>query len=232
MSATSAQTAAARTATSTLYVDAHTYALRGLDLAESGGAGIPAFAVSLRVRAQSVVELAAVLAGAFTFNLPANARVAAGPALPQIQTLGVAAVLGVSDAPLLAGDPDNLRLQRIESIGAAHSIIYTYQAPHDPGDFSAPGLTVGVDPRGASSGANAAFGATRALTLTVAGQTVQARYSATAAGLVTLRLLAYRQGTAAVTLGGTGLNEKEFFIVAFFAVLICVGAFAVWRGRQ
>jgi len=53
--------------------------------------------------------------------------------------------------------------------------------------------------------------APRALTLTVAGQTVQARYSATAAGLVTLRLLAYRQGAASVLLTGSGLDEKTFF---------------------
>lgn len=212
LSATSAQTTtAARTVTTTLYVGAHSYAIRGMDLSETGGAGIPTFAFSLRVRAQSVVALATVPAGAFAFNPPATARAVAGPALPQIRTLGVAAALGVSDAPLLTGDPDGLRLRRIESIGASRSIDYTYQAAHAPGDFSAPGFAVMVDPRGASSAAGAAFGATRALTLTVAGQTVQARYSATSTGLVTLRLLAYRQGAASVLLTGSGLDEKTFF---------------------
>ena len=210
LSATSGQMTAARTVT-TLYVDAHSYAVRGLDLSETGGAGIPTFAFSLRVREQSVVALAAVPVGVFAFNPPANARTVAGPTLPQIRTLGVAAALGVSDAPLLTGDPDGLRLRRIESIGASRSIDYTYQAAHAPGDFSAPGFAVMVDPRGASSAAGAAFGATRALTLTVAGQTVQARYSATSTGLVTLRLLAYRQGAASVLLTGSGLDEKTFF---------------------
>ncbi len=212
VSATSAQTTtAARTVTTTLYVDAHSYAVRGLDLSETGGAGLPAFAVSLRVRAQSVVALAAVPADAFAFAPPANARAVAGPALPPIRTLGVAAALGVSDAPLLAGDPDGLRLRRIESIGASRSIDYTYQAAHDPGDVSAPSFAVIVDPSGAAGAASAAFGATRTLTLTVAGQTVQARYSATSTGLVTLRLLAYRQGAASVLLMGSGLDEKTFF---------------------
>jgi len=211
LSATSGQTTtAARTVTTTLYVDAHSYAIRGLDLSETG-AGIPTFAFSLRVREQSVVALAAVPVGVFAFNPPANARTVAGPALPQIRTLGVATALGVSDAPLLTGDPDGLRLRRIESIGASRSVNCTYQAAHDPGDFSAPGFMVIVDPSGAAGAAGAAFGATRTLTLTVAGQTVQARYSATAAGLVTLRLLAYRQGAASVLLTGSGLDEKTFF---------------------
>lgn len=193
--------------TVTLYVDAHTYVLRRLDVTTGTAPSISSATVQL-VR-YATVPLADVPAHTFTLNAPATARVVGPPADPQqlgTQPLSVVQAVALPNGPalLLSGLTDGLRLRRIfytrQPQGAVVSYAY-HGAQKDLGVTISSGhavSTMGRPPHGTA----------QPLTLTIAGQTVHATYYAPAAST---HIVLYQQGTTGVRVVGARLSKTEFF---------------------
>lgn len=183
--------------TITFYIDARTYVPRRIDV--PSGTSI----ASMRLMSYAIVPRAAVPAD--TFDVPRSAHVFT-PSTSRRLTVAQAVALQGVPAPLLPGAPDGLRLQRIinvASLPGSGFVNYVYQAP---GKIV---VVQVIQARQFTMGAPAPW---QHLTLTIAGQTVQATYAygAVAAGHPYHALL-YHQGAAWVNITGSGLNKRAFF---------------------
>lgn len=225
--------------TMTLYIDARSYAIRGLDLDESTGPNAATRVLSERVTRFDTVPLASLPAGTFSLHAPANAQesppLAPGATAAPDMIGGLAAILAQPDQPalLLSGDVAGLRFQGGGVMRAPGVAITSYGYGPDlqgPDTTGGPVATDGIgssiptarsfsvqinhaaalDNNGRVPGAFTTRGA-QPLTVTIAGQPVQAMYWALETNTPSLRALSYQQGTSWVTMSGQGLSKEEFF---------------------
>ncbi len=228
--------------TMTLYIDARSYAIRGLDLDESAGPNAATHVLSERVTRLDTVPLASLPADTFSLHVPANAQESAPPppvpsamaAQPEM-TGALAAILAQPDQPalLLSSDIAGLRLQGGGVMRAPDVAITSYnygpdlQGPDTTGGpVAADGIGSSIptarsfsiqinhaavlDKNGRVPGAFTTRGA-QPLTVTIAGQPVQAMYWALETNAPSLRELSYQQGTSWVMMSSQGLSKEEFF---------------------
>ncbi len=225
--------------TMTLYIDARSCAIRGLDLDESTGPNAATRVLSERVTRFDTVPLASLPAGTFSLHAPANAQesppLAPGATAAPDMIGGLAAILAQPDQPalLLSGDVAGLRFQGGGVMRAPGVAITSYGYGPDlqgPDTTGGPVATDGIgssiptarsfsvqinhaaalDNNGRVPGAFTTRGA-QPLTVTIAGQPVQAMYWALETNTPSLRALSYQQGTSWVTMSGQGLSKEEFF---------------------
>ncbi len=227
--------------TMTLYIDARSYTIRGLDLDESTGSNAATRVLSERVTRFDTVPLASLPADTFSLHAPANAQEPPSPApgataaQPPETTGALANILAQSDQPalLLSGDVAGLRFQGGGVMRAPGVAITSYnygpdlQGPDTTGGpVAADGIGSSIptarsfniqinhasalDNNGRVPGASTTRGA-RPLTVTIAGQPVQAMYWALETNTPSLRELSYQQGTSWITMSSQGLSKEEFF---------------------
>lgn len=225
--------------TLTLYVDPQSYAIRGLDLDESDGAGAATRVLSVRVTRVETLPLAAVPPQTFALHAPATAQVtppsSAAAAPPTRIFSSVADILAQPDQPalLLSGDVAGLRFQgggvmtqpgvAITSYGYGPDLQGpdTTGGPVGPDGLGSPSPTArslsiqinhaaALDSSGTVPGAFTTRGA-QPITVTIAGQPVQAEYWALETNAPALHQLSYQQGTAWILIMSQGLSKDEFF---------------------
>jgi len=209
--------------TATFYIDAQTYALRGMDLSELTA---PAPIVTMRVTGRDTLPLASVPAATFALDAPASAQVWR-PA-PATETrahqrfAALSAAIAIPDQPalLLVHDIAGLRFHGSGSVtrGPGTTITtYSYGPPLRVADESnGPLATDGIGSVSPTA-RNFSIQITHATTLdstgqvTIAGQPVQAQYWALEANAPPLHQLSYRQGASWVMIDSQGLSKDEFF---------------------
>lgn len=226
--------------TTTLYIDAQTYAIRGMDLNESA-AGVSAPVVTLRVTGYETVPLSAVSATTFALDAPANAQVwhslPAREVAQHTVATAVAQAVAVPDQPalLLSGDVAGLRFHGVGSVVQSDGTTITSygygppvrvadegDGPVDPADGigspspRARSLTIQVNHAAARDSAGRVPGeftsrGAQPLTVTIAGQTVRAAYWALETPTPALHELSYHQGTSWIMISSQGLSKAEFF---------------------
>jgi len=227
--------------TMTLYIDARSYTIRGLDLDESTGSNAATRVLSERVTRFDTVPLASLPADTFSLHAPANAQEPPSPApgataaQPPETTGALANILAQSDQPalLLSGDVAGLRFQGggVMRVPGVAITSYNYgpdlQGPDTTGGpVAADGIGSSIptarsfniqinhasalDNNGRVPGASTTRGA-RPLTVTIAGQPVQAMYWALETNTPSLRELSYQQGTSWITMSSQGLSKEKFF---------------------
>lgn len=225
--------------TATFYIDAQTYALRGMDLSELTAAA-PAPIVTMRVTGRDALPLASVPAATFALDAPADAQVWR-PA-PATETrahqpfTALSDAIAIPDQPalLLARDIAGLRFHGSESVtqGLGTTITsYSYGpalrvADEGDGPVAADGIgsvsptarsfdiqithVAALDSTGTAPGAFTTRGA-QPITVTIAGQPVQAQYWALETNVPPLHQVSYRQGASWVMISSQGLSKDEFF---------------------
>lgn len=225
--------------TATFYIDAQTYALRGMDLSELT-AGAPAPIVTMRVTGRDTLPLASVPAATFALDAPAGAQVWRPAPATETQAhqpfTALSDAIAAPDQPalLLARDIAGLRFHGSGSVtqGPGTTITsYSYGPPlrvadESNGPVAADGIgsssptarsfsiqinhATALDSTGQVPGAFTTRGA-HPITVTIAGQPVQAAYWALETNAPPLHQLSYRQGASWVMIGSQGLSKDEFF---------------------
>ncbi len=203
-----------------LYIDARTYAIRGVDEVESWSGHGRQLNLSMRLLRHAIVAPAAIPPGTFTLTVPAGVPVL--HPIPTTQQLNVATAVGQSPwpVPVLQRDVWGLRLQEVERsrlIAHASAIYYGYRTlSPDLVGFKQLGVSIVTGPNGASVAA--AMGQAtgqpprgQPMTVTLMGQVVPARYTTMGGARVTSYALSYQQGIAVVSVEGYGLTKAEFF---------------------
>ncbi len=204
-----------------LYIDARTYAIRGVDEVESwSGHGRRHLALSMRLLRRVVVAPAAIPGGTFALAVPAGVPVLRPT--PATQLLDVATAVRQSPAPVpvLGRDIRGLRLQavtRTRLIARAAAIEYVYRTT--PADLVGlkrliVGIVVGPDAVSVAAATGRAANqptAGRPIATTIMGRVVSARYTTMGGTMGGLYVLTYRQGSATVSLTSYGLTKAEFF---------------------
>ena len=112
----------------TLYLDAGSYAVRGMDQVWIDSRGKTHVNMRIRVTTRQVIPVAAVPPGTFALRAPASARVIASQ-FRLVTVAGAIARPGMP-APLLAGDPLGLQLQYIsvDKLQGHDRLTYWYKA--------------------------------------------------------------------------------------------------------
>jgi len=204
-----------------LYIDARTYAIRGVDEVESwSGHGQRHLALRMRLLRHAVVAPAVIPAGTFALAAPAGVTVL--HPTPTIQLLDVATAVHQSPTPVpvLGRDIWGLRLQAItreQLIARAAAIDYVYGTP--AADLVGlkrltVGIVTGPDAASVAAATGRAAGqppAGRSIATTIMGQVVPARYRAMGGTMGGSYALTYQQGIATVSLTSYGLTKAEFF---------------------
>jgi hypothetical protein len=201
----------------TLYLDARSYALRGLDQLWIDSHAKIHVSTRVRVMQRQLVSITAVPAGTFALHAPASARVIAS----QFKLVSVANAVSQPDrpAPLLAGDPLGLQLQYIsvDKLQGYDRFTYWYKAgtptfgQYDRRKSVIVELFHYVPP---TTSAQSGRLPTRQITVRIAGATVHASYLSIRtdnAGLT--HSLYYHQGTVAVSIDATDMTDKHFFVI-------------------
>jgi len=227
--------------TMTLYIDARSYAIRGLDLDESTGPSAATRVLSERVTRFDTVPLASLPADTFSLHAPANAQESPAPApgatasAQPDMTGGLAAILAQPDQPalLLSSDVAGLRFQGGGVMRAPDVAITSYNYGPDLQGPDTTGGPVAADGIGSSIPTARSFSVqinhaaaldnngrvpgafttrgAQPLTVTIAGQPVQTMYWALETNTPSLRALSYQQGTSWIVMSSQGLSKEEFF---------------------
>ncbi len=198
-----------------LYVDAQDYTIRGMDSLDIDAGAASRTVESLRVTGRETLALSSIPADTFALDAPASARVIP----PSYDLLSVAEAVARpgEPAPLLSGDAEGLRLRQLmlsHTPPDAGLVYYSYgNGQSFPGTTNGKSFAVMVSPSSpVSVGARQGAATESTLSLTIAGETVQATYyDETALTTDAQRRLTYRQGAMTVQLIGTGLSKDEFF---------------------
>lgn len=224
--------------TTTLYIDAQSYAIHGMDLNEvAGNSSSPI--IAMRVTRYETVPPAQVAADTFALGAPATAQVwHPGPVPPQVaqaHTLAssVAGAVAVAGQPalLLSGNIAGLRFHGVAADIQQDGITitdYSYGPPlrvadEGGGPVAADGIggpsptarsfNVQIDgvPASAAAGVPLGWGmrGEQAMTVTIAGQAVQAHYWVDT-DAPAIHQLIYRQGASWIKLSSYGLSTDEF----------------------
>jgi len=207
-----------------LYIDAQTYAIRGVDEVESwSGHGPRHLALSMRLLRHAVVAPAAIPIGTFALAAPAGVPVLHPTPTTQLLDIATAVRQSPAPVPVLGRGIWGLRLQavtrtRLVARAAAIGYVYGTTAADLVGlKRLTVSIVAGPDAASVAAATGRAAGQPRAgrpLVAMIMGQVVPARYTAyTARGgaMGGLYVLTYRQGIATVSLTGYGLTKAEFF---------------------
>ncbi len=197
----------------TMYVDAHAYTIRGVDISIVGQTGTSTLVYSMRVTNLVVVPATSAPAGIFTLGAPAGAR--SLPPLAAVSSSQTAHTAPPQATLLLAQTPVGLQLgQLTTNIGAPYattSVTYCASgrcASDPPGVMQFVISFAQTQPPSSHIPPPLAMG--QAMSLTIVGAPVQAYYVEDSTALGARRLI-YLQGTTLVELYSRGLDKTAFF---------------------
>src|SRR5205085_9322422 len=197
----------------TMYVDAQTYTIRGVDVSTVQASGASTLRYSMRVTRFDIVPLAAAPAGTFTLDAPVGAQYL--PPVQPAQGQQPTPFRAVMATLLLAHAPAGLQLGEMnEDQGGLYtstSITYCGSRRCHGQPLNATQFVISfAQTRPPSAHVPPMLATGQLLTLTIAGQPVQAYYVEDATSLGARRLI-YQQGTTTVELYSQGLGKTAFF---------------------
>ncbi len=205
--------------TAALYIDKQSSIIRKFDLTRDGD---PQPLVSLHLVAYEEAPLSSVPAPTFTLNAPSSAHAVVSPdgsSQMGTQHVSMAQAVALPNRPsiLLSGDAGGLRLNDVRYVGTPTASFVNYIYALSPTKVL--GVNIVTEEPGVSPLSDRRFSlnlptstATSSLTLTIAGQTVQALYSETPnTSNGPISTLLYSQSGVGVRIGSVGLSKDEFF---------------------
>lgn len=198
-----------------LYIDAQTYAIRGVDEIESGQLNL-----RMRLPRHAIVSPAGIPAGTFALGAPAGVLIL--HPIPTTQLLDVVTAVAQSPGlvPVLGRDVSGLQLQAVERsrlVAHAHDIDYVYRTtPPDLVRLKQLAVSIVTGPDGPSVATATGRGsgqplAGQPIAVTIMGRVVPAHYTAMGGSMGEFHTLTYQQGVKVVSLQGYRMTKVEFF---------------------